>query len=252
MAEEELNPFSLANLTRESPKRGKCILIHAKGDVGKTFFGVKFCEDVNGLMVLGEDGMQEIDTKIVRTPVCSTWKEFKTVINSFARGGHKFKGLCIDTLDALMSSYIRYIVDTFYGGDLDAAKSWGAYYVEQRLEFNNLLKAFNVIMSQGVDIIILLHSDVETFKAPDVESFQRWGINLPKSAKANLAEMLYNFSDICLYARFDIAVKKGIGVRGNRVMISESNPSWESKSRIKDMPGKMLLEWDSLKKQLNK
>jgi len=244
-----MGKFSLANITTDNnSSRGKLITVHSQGGIGKTTLGAEFCTKENGLMILGEDGLSPLGFEgVPRTPVITRWEDFQETIKQLVTEKHGFKTVVVDTVDNMTTLLDTYVVDTYYGGDQKAADSYKAKYSEMNKEFNGLLGGFDMLLDKGINVIALVHSIVDTHRAPDSEAYQHWSLNLPGGAKTSLANLLYDHSDFVLFGRRDVVVADGKGRGGQRVLMTEWDSAWSAKSRGKDIPGKIPFTYDGLK-----
>lgn len=245
-----MGKFSLASLTKENTKKGRGIVVHGTGGVGKSTLAVDACLAENGIMILGEDGISEMGTDVTRTPLVKSWTEFQDIIVAIAKEDHDYSVVAIDTIDSLVSMLDDYVVTEYYGGDVKSANAYKAKYSEMKTEFIKLLNALEAIKNRNIDVVIICHSIIDTCRNPDDEAFQRWGLNLPGGAKTSLASLLYDWSDYCFFARRDVTVTDGRASGERRVLMTQWNAAWDAKSR-KEVPNKILLSWESLKGALN-
>jgi hypothetical protein len=243
--------FSLKSLVSKSKERGKCIVIHGKGGIGKTTLAVDMCKEKNGVFIQSEDGMtsKKFDG-VERTGVIDSWTGFTEVLETLALEDHDFKCIVVDTMDKFMPLLFDHILERDYGGNKDKAMAFRAYYQQQYQEFNAVLKAFEIIQNRGIDVVIIVHSVVESHKNPESEPYQRYGLNLPGGEKTNLASCLIDYSDFTLYAKEDIIVTEGKARGGNRVISTKMSPVYDTKKRD-DMPDKIPLKWEELRKYVS-
>ncbi len=237
--------FSLKSITTKNTERGKCIVIHGEGGVGKTTLAADIAKDRGGLFVMGEDGLNV--EGVSRTGVIESWGEFQEALEEIALSDHEFKTIVIDTIDAMIPLLYSYVVETYYEGDEGKAGAFKAYYQQQYQEFDSVLRAFKLMQSKGIDVVVLCHTSTTNHKAPDSEPFNRYEMNLPGGTKTSLAEALYNYADFVLFARFNDIVTEGRGKGGDRVLMTRRNPAWDAKSR-KDVPEKLTLSYEAYKK----
>jgi hypothetical protein len=118
-------------------------------------------------------------------------------------------------------------------------------------EMHRALVALDMLRDKGIDVMVLIHSVVETIKAPDLDPYQHWCLKLPGGPKTSMPAMLFDHSDYTLFARFDRTVVDDKVIGKTRVLMSEWDSAYEAKTR-KKLPEKMLLNWGVLEKELNK
>jgi hypothetical protein len=102
-----------------------------------------------------------------------------------------------------------------------------------------------------MSIILIAHSAVKRFEAPDTESFDRYELKMQKGALGLIVE----WADIIGFAQEEIAIKKeklaGDNVRtrgvstGRRVMHTNAKPSFIAGNRY-NLPDTIDLSWSAL------
>jgi len=244
--------FSLTSVTKTNKQTPDRITVHSLGGIGKTTFGIEACAANNGIFILGEDGLDKLGSDVARFPVCQTWADFKAALKTLMTEKHDYKTVVIDTIDALIPALDTFVVNEFYGGDEKKADAYKSKYNEYMREFNKILKALDILNERGMEIITLSHTVVETHRDPASEAWQRWTPNLPGGMKTSLSNLLYDWSDVVLYATYDVTVddkKRGKG--GSRVAHTEWNPAWDAKNRY-SLPEKISFSYKALKELINK
>ena len=243
---------SLSNISNVNEKKPYSITVHSLGGVGKTYFGADACEGGKGVFILGEDGLSTLDRKdISRFPIIKTWPDFKETIKILITEKHDFKTVVIDTIDSLIPMLDSYVVKEFYGGKAEKADAYKQKYGDYAREMYGILKAYNLLLKKGVEVINLVHSVVVNHRDPMSEAWQRWEMNLPGGAKTSLASMLYDWSDVVLYATRDVAVVERKGVGNNRVCYTQWNAAYDAKCRH-NLPEKITFSYKKLKELLAK
>jgi hypothetical protein len=237
--------FSLSALTKENAVRGMCTVIHGSGGVGKTTIAAQVAEKHDGVIVLGEDGLSPLGFEdIPRTPVVESWADFQDMLETFALEDHSYRTVVIDTMDAMMPILQDHVVNKYYDGSISKANAFKAMYTEMAMEFNKVLTVLKMIQNKSINIIILVHSVVDTYRAPDSEPFQKFSLNLPGGAKTSLASMLYDYADNVLFARRDVLVSEKKGKSAGRVLMTEWEPAYDAKTRT-EAPAKLPLSYDA-------
>lgn len=234
--------FSLKSITSENEKRGLCTVLYGEGGCGKTTLCASIPNVDKALFMSCEDGLSVLGLEgVARTPLIDNWTDFQEQLEALALEDHDYKVIFIDTLDAAYEFLEAYVIKTFYGGDAEAAKSYGAKYNELRSEFGKVISAFKLMTRKGINVVPIIHSEVKKRRLPDTEEYDFYSLNLGGGKKGNASDMLYNFSDNTIFMRKDVMVKDGKGSGGSRVLQTQWEPAYLAKSRS-DVPEKVAAD----------
>jgi hypothetical protein len=237
-------------VTTENEKRADCIVIHAIGGVGKTSLLAEAVKTEGGIFLrVGEDGLSPLGlSDVPRYPdVINSWTQLQDVLRDLIVEKHDFKLVAIDSLDMIVPALDEYVVEKFYSGDADKANAYKAKYAQYYSEFQKILKAFEILRSRGITVLVSCHSVIVNHRDPSTEAFKRWEMNLPGGEKTSLANLLFDFSDYCLFGSFDVTVKDNRGVGGDRRVLSTRwTPAFDAKRRY-NIPDKILFDWTTFK-----
>ena len=224
--------FSLKQLKTDSEDRGTMVIVHGAPGTGKTTLAAEIAKKKNGMFIQGEDGLSKLGYDgIARTGIVNTWEELQEVMEALVLDDHDFDFVAIDTIDSFMQPLQDFVVNKYYGGDVNKANAYKAMYTEMYLEANKLINAINLILAKGVDVMCIVHSIVTDYRGPDSEAFKRFDLNLPGGDKKSLSVLFTSAADSVLFSHRDMFVSKGKATGSNLVLETQWNPSWEAKSR---------------------
>ena len=255
--------MALDYLVTKNEEHPKKIVVHALGGVGKSTFGVHAAKDNKGLIILGEDGIDEIkDADGIPRVAPTVWdystiqaerdaeiasgvKSFKGVLKDLMVEDHKFGSLTIDTLDAFMPRLDAWVVKNNYAGDFKKADAYKTKYNDYVREMNAVLLAFDYLnKKRNMEIIVLVHSVVNNHRDPSSEAWKRWELNLPGGDKTSLGAMVYDWATTVLYGAYDI---QGDNKTTDRVAYTKWTPTYDAKDHL-GLPDKIKFDYKSFKK----
>lgn len=243
--------FDLKSLTKELKARGLCTAFHGVGGSGKTSLLAEACLDRNGVMLLGEEGLSTLKYDGVTTTggVIGSWDEFMEILLALATETHAYKLVAIDAIDKLIPHLEKKVVKEHFDNDSKKAEAFKAKYGPMLTEFNRVLKAFSILQSKGIEVMVSVHSVVVQSRQPDAEPYSTYDMALGGGQKTSLSAALYDYCDNCIFLNRDVTVVDGKG-RGGRLMAhTKSDPCWTAKSRT-DLPESFLLSYGAYKELL--
>lgn len=257
--------MALDYLITKNEKTPAKIVVHALGGVGKSTFGINAAKENNGIIILGEDGINKLKEAegIPRVEVedwdYSTNNEereaeltknkvvFKKVLKDLMLEKHDYKCLVIDTLDAFIPRLDKWVVKNNYGGDPKKADAYKTKFNDYVREMCSILAALDYLnKKRGMEIVVLVHSIVNNHRDPSSEAWKRWELNLPGGDKTSLGSALYDWADLVLYASYDV---QGDTKTKERVAYTEWSPIYDAKNRF-GMPEKVVFDYKNIKKQI--
>ena len=148
-------------------------------------------------------------------------------------------------------------VDADFNTRLKAQVEVRAAIFEQWLPlWRTLLDGLNYLReTKAMAVVLIAHSEIKRFEAPDSEPFDRYQIKLHKGANA----MVREWADIIGFAHHETAIKKennGFSTRsrgvstGRRLLRVAEIPACVAKNRY-SLPDVIPLSWDSLLDAMN-
>ena len=131
------------------------------------------------------------------------------------------------------------------------AFGYGKGYTEALPMWRDFLDTLDRLRAKGMAVILIAHSEIKRFDAPDSDPFDRYGIKLHKGASALVQE----WADVIGFAQFETTIKKtesgfgavktrGIGT-GRRLLHVVEKPAYVAKNRY-GMDDTIPLDWTAL------
>ena len=226
-----------------SPPR---VVLYGPHGVGKTTFGAGA---PNPIFIPTEDGLGKIQA--ASFPLCTSWDEAISAIQSLAEGEHEFSAAVFDSLD-WMEPLIQAETAKRNGWTSIEQPGFGKGYVATLEVWREFLDALSYLRdNRGMSIIIIAHCEIKQFQDPTSEAYDRYQIKVHKSAAALVEE----WADAVLFATHKVYIEKketgfkrevikGTGL-GERVMYTEERPAHRAKNRY-GLPYELPLTWDAL------
>lgn len=222
------------------------VVVHGPHGIGKTTLGASAFSPI---FLPIEDGLQGIETSAF--PQLTSYGEVIEALDSLLAGGHEFGTAVIDSADWLERLTQAEACRANNWADIEAP-GYGKGYIAATATFKTVLDRLDRLRDAGMAIIILAHSEIRKFEAPDTEPYDRYQIKLQKGAGALLQE----WADIIGFANFETVVKKdtqafqkegrarGVGT-GRRLLHLTEKPSHVAKNRY-GMPDTIPMSWAAL------
>jgi hypothetical protein len=237
--------ISLASIARtqraSAPPR---IVLHGVQGCGKSTFGAGAYKPI---FLPFEDGLTGIETAAF--PLLTSYEDAVAALDSLVRESHDYGTVVLDSLDWL-EPLIWNRVARDAGKESIEAISYGKGYIEATAYWRGVLEKLNALRARGMATILIAHTEVKRFDAPDTDAFDRYVLKLHKSAAALVVE----WADVVGLAQIETAIKKeaqGFGNRvrgiatGRRVLRVNESPAYIAKNRY-GLPDPLPLDWNAL------
>lgn len=164
-----------------------------------------------------------------------------------ANPGHGFQTLVIDTIDALEALVHRHVCDVNGKSSIEEF-GFGKGYQVALDEFRRFLSLLDAVRARGMQVVILGHAIVKTFKNPEGEDFDRYQLRVHDKTGGLIKE----WCDIVGFIRFDQGAAKLKGdasqakrargwATGKRLVHLSRDAAWDAKSRL-SMPAELELD----------
>lgn len=228
------------------------IVLYGVHGLGKSSFpvgGVDGESMPKPIYIPTEDGLGAIDCESF--PLVTTFTEFISRLDDL-EGDHDYKTLVIDSADWL-EHLIHAEVSREAGVSDIAGIPFGRGYKLAEVKWKGILGRLDELrMDKKMIIILLAHSQVERFNAPEIEAYDRYQIDLHKKSAALVNE----WADVVLFANyktytttqdagFGQKITKAKGT-GERVMYTAERPAFNAKNRY-SLPFELPFSWAALR-----
>jgi hypothetical protein len=227
------------------------VVVHGEEGVGKSTLGATA---YNPIFMPFEDGLAGIETNSF--PLLTTLADTKAAIAVLLNEKHEFGTVVVDSLDWLQDKVVWPEIAKRHGKNHVQDIPYGAGYNEAAQVFAELLSSLDELRhKRGMAILLLAHSQVKRYEAPDSEPFDKIEIKLHKKT----TELVKEWSDILGHAYHETAIKKetnGFNTRargiatGRRMLRVAGSASASAKNRY-GLPDTIDLSWDALMSAMN-
>lgn len=251
------NIIPMNKLTMESissgkkPKPPKLVLYGVPG-IGKSSFAARAPETI---FIDTEGGLDHLD--IARFPIAKNFLEVSDALELLLQENTKYKTVVVDTIDWLekliqqqicRQERVSDISEIGYGkGPKLCLPLWNYF----------LGKLDELVQKKKMSVILIAHSLIKTFNAPDTQAYDRYQLDLDQKAAATIME----WADAVLFVnyriftqeekgKFGASTTKAIG-QGERIMYTERRPAFEAKNRY-SLPATMPFDYDQLQTEIAK
>ena len=216
------------------------VLLYAPEGIGKSTFAAGAPSPI---FICPEDGTAQLD--VARLPEPQSWPDVIEGVRLLGREDHDYKTLVIDTADWIEPFLWQFICARDHKADIEAY-GFGKGYVAALEEWRKLIVDLDKLRAaKRMNVVILGHSQVKTFKNPEGEDFDRYTMKVHEKSGGLLREWV----DAALFATHEtFAVKadkapkaKGFAT-GARVIHTERRAAWDAKNRY-SLPETIPLGW---------
>lgn len=243
--------ISLKSISRNTSIAPPRIVLHGPQGVGKSTFAASA---PNPIFLPTEDGLGRLDVQ--HFPLLRTFQDVLEALGALYQEDHEFQTAVLDTADWMEPLVWAKTCEVNSWGDIETP-GYGKGYLAALTHWMEILEGFNALREQKhMAIIVIAHSDIKRFNAPDTEPYDRYQIKLQERASAKLQE----WSDCVLFANFvthtaktDVGFNKkvirGVGF-GERMLYTEERPAFKAKNRYA-LPAEMPLSWEAFESALS-
>jgi len=202
------------------------------------------------LVLTIEDGLNDLE--VDRTPLLRRTADVaQWLIELGGEEPHGYKTVVIDTLDWLEKLIWSATCE-------DAGKKsiedfgYGRGYALSMKRWEMLLLLLDCCRAKGMNIVLLAHARIEKFSPPDADSYDRWTLDLHKTASALVQE----WADEVLFSTYQVStIKRDEGFRertraiggSDRIVHTTEAATHAAKRRIV-LPDVLPLEWSEYQK----
>lgn len=237
--------ISLASISKtqraSAPPR---IVVHGVQGVGKTTFGVSAYKPI---VLPFEDGLTGIETDAF--PLLTSYEDGIAALDSLITEPHEFGTAVVDSADWLEPLIWNRVARDAGKASIEEIP-YGKGYVEALTYWRQVFDRLNALRARGMAVIVIAHTEVKRFDAPDTDAYDRYQIKLHRTA----AGLLVEWADVVGFAQIETALKKedqgfqkrvrGIAT-GRRVLRVNETPAYLAKNRY-GLPDPLPLDWAAL------
>lgn len=219
----------MLNITKGKIDRAQKTVIYGPEGIGKTSLAAQYPDPV---FIDTEGGTAHMDVRHIAKP--ESWTELLSIVKEVAATPGICKTLVIDTADWAEQLITAWLCETYKQKSIESF-GYGKGYTYLGEEFEKLLKACDLCIKAGINVVITAHAKMRKFEQPDeMGAYDRWEMKLSKQVAPLLKEWC-DFLFFCNYQTFVVTsendTKKAQG--GKRVMYTTHHPAWDAKSREK-------------------
>lgn len=236
--------MSLKAVVKGRQQQPHRIVLYGVEGIGKSTFA---SEAPKPIFLGAEDGTAHLEVERFPTPDGGlSWHDALDAVRTLTNEAHEYKTLAVDTLDWIEPLIWSHICKR------DGEKSiesygYGKGYVAALDEWRQFLAALERMQARrSMNVILLAHSWIKTFKNPEGEDYDRWQMKLNDKASGLVRE----WARTVLFAKWEkFAVKdektkrpKGVST-GARILHTVETAAYDAKNRD-NLPETLPLSWE--------
>ena len=219
----------MLNITKGKMDRAQKTVIYGPEGIGKTSLAAEYPDP---FFIDTESGTAHMDVRRIAKP--ESWTELLAIVKEVAATPGICKTLVIDTADWAEQLITAWLCETYKQKSIESF-GYGKGYTYLGEEFEKLLKACDLCIKAGINVVITAHAKMRKFEQPDeMGAYDRWEMKLSKQVAPLLKEWC-DFLFFCNYQTFVVTsendTKKAQG--GKRIMYTTHHPAWDAKNREK-------------------
>jgi hypothetical protein len=223
----------LENIVKGKVKKPFRLMIYGQPGVGKSSFAAGA---PNPLFIDAERRTDHLDVARIVPP---TWTSVIEVMKGLVEGKAGYSTAVFDTVDHLeLAIYTHLCKRDGVNSITEVAGGYGKYTEEVLSEWRLFMRGIEALRSKGINVLMLGHAHVKTFKNPTGEDYDRWQLKLLQKSGDFLRESVdavgfMHYADVVKHKKGELKAK---AVGGDDRMISFGHhPAYESKKGL-DLP----------------
>lgn len=233
----------MGKMTLASVKKGRvetplCVVMYGPEGIGKSTFAANA---PNPIFIDAEDGSTRLD--VSRFPVPENWEHVRESLALLANEKHEYRSVAIDTADWIEPLIYEHVCSTCGKASIEDF-CYGKGYVQALDQWRGFLDQLDLLRARGMNVILLAHTQVKTFRNPAGDDYDRYELKL----HAKTAGLLKEWSDAVLFTNYLVFPKEADNKKvkmfgdGSRVIYTEHRPAWDAKNKY-GLPFKLPLDW---------
>jgi hypothetical protein len=242
--------INLSHVETNHKRKPPRIVVYGPHGVGKTTFA---CSSTRPIVIRTEDGLGTLTT-----PAFPLANDFGEVLDALTalRGDHKYRTVVVDSVDWLEPLIWQQVCKENNTANIEAVGGgFGKGYVAADEQWKRFLDRLTALRDRGMTVILIAHSEIRRFDAPDTEPYDRYQPKLHKRGSALVQE----WADIIGFAHLEVFTQKtdtGFNKKvtrgtstGSRILSLHEQPAFLAKTRY-PMPESVELSWPAFAEQL--
>jgi hypothetical protein len=237
--------ISLANVKSGVSKSPPMSMVYGTHGVGKTSFAASAPAPI---FLQTEDGLGLIDRPTFG--LLRSFDEVMQAVGSLYSEDHKYQTLVLDSVDHLEPLVWAQVCKDNGWPNIETP-GYGKGYVAALDMWRLLIDGLRALRDdRQMSIILIAHSQISRFEAPDSEPYDRYSPKIHKGASALLQEAMdnvlfanYRISTVKSDAGFGKKVTRAVG-GGDRVLYTEERPAYLAKQRYNLEPI-IPMDWEA-------
>ena len=220
------------------------IVIYGVPGIGKTTLAA---QAPNPIFVPIEDGLGMIEVPAFPQP--TSFGGVIECMNVLLSEPHDFETVVFDSLDKLEPLIWAHVCAEGKKTSIEDF-GYGKGYTHAASIWRDFLSGCDALRARGLAIILIAHSAVVKFEAPDTDAYDRYQLRLHKAADAAICD----WADCVLFANSKVVTvtsgsqgserRRGVS-DGSRVIYTTERPAWRAKNRYR-MPDALPLDWNAI------
>jgi len=240
---------ALSRMTLEKAVKGRLVqplrlIVYGPPGIGKSTFAASSPDPI---FLGAEKGTAQLD--VTRFPQPENWPDVLDALIVLGTQNHNYKTVVLDTLDWIEPLIHQAVLAEDSKGkpsatsDIDSM-GYGRGYNLALTQWRKLISYLERLSdTRGMNILMLAHSQIRSFKNPEGEDFDRYEMKLHHKAGGLLQE----WADEVLFANYETATHEKKGrVRGissgARIIHTTRTAAYDAKNRH-SLPDELPLSW---------
>ena len=230
-------------VARNTTVKPAMMLVYGVAGIGKTSLGAS---TPNPIFLQTEDGLGTLDVNTFG--LLKTFDEIMAAVVALYEEPHDFQTVVLDSVDHLETIvWAQTCKDN--GWKSMEEVSYGKSYLAALDNWRLILDGLRALRDdRGMTVLLVAHSTIIKFSAPDSESYDRYSPKMHKAASALVMETMdavlfcnYRVSTVSTDVGFNKKIIRGVG-GGDRIIYTEERPAFVAKQRY-DMPASIPMTW---------
>lgn len=231
----------LGNITKGRLKESWRLLLAGIEGIGKTSFGAAMPKPI---FIEPERGSGHLD--VARFPTPRNFADVLDAVRELRESTHDYQTLVIDTVDWVEPLIWSHMCIRDRQPDIEEY-GYGKGYQLAVDEWRLLLRELEQLeRAKAMNVLLLGHSVVRTFKNPEGEDFDRYELMMNVKAGG----LLKQWASAVLFAHYEQYAEKKKGAlkakgvaSGERLIFTNRTAAYDAKNRY-ELPASLPLSWD--------